>query len=143
MPLVVTPRLVIPDAEISLEALRAASGPGGQNVNKTATAIRLRFDAAGSPSLDERVRDRALSLAGARATSGGEIVITANRFASQERNRQDALARLADLLARAAAPPPKKRIKTKPSRAAKARRMDAKTHRGAIKAGRQSKPGDD
>ena len=113
-----------------------ASGPGGQNVNKVSTAVQLRFDAAGSPSLTAGVRTRLLRLAGARATSAGVILITAERFSSQSRNRADALERLVELI-RKAAQPVKRRRATRPTRASKERRLTDKKRRGDIKRGRR------
>jgi ribosome-associated protein len=110
-----------------------SSGPGGQNVNKVATAVQLRFDAANSPTLPERVRERALKLAGQRATKDGVIVIEASRFRTQEQNRADARARLLALLVKAAEPPPKPRKKTRPSKGAVERRLKAKAGRAGIK----------
>ncbi len=110
-----------------------ASGPGGQNVNKVATAVQLRFDARNSPSLPDRVRERLIRLAGQRATKEGEIVIEASRHRTQERNRQDARERLAELIARAAEPPPPPRKKTRPSKGAVERRLKAKAGRSQIK----------
>ena len=127
----ITPALSIPEDELQFQ-FKLASGPGGQNVNKVATAAELRFDVAGSPSLPEAVRARLLALAGSRVTQDGELLITARRFRSQERNRQDAIDRLVALIQRAAEPP-KPRIKTKPSRAAKQRRMDEKRRVGTKK----------
>ena len=127
----VTPAIAIREDELQFQ-FKLASGPGGQNVNKVATAAELRFDVAGSPSLPEAVRARLLALAGSRVTQDGELLITARRFRSQERNRQDAVDRLVALIQRAAEPP-KPRIKTKPSRAAKQRRMDEKRRVGAKK----------
>jgi ribosome-associated protein len=109
-----------------------ASGPGGQNVNKVSSAAQLRFDVRGSRSLTAPVKARLQRLAGARLTKGGVIVIQADRFRTQERNRQDALDRLAALI-RKARVEPKKRRPTKPDRAAKQRRLDAKKQRGATK----------
>lgn len=128
----VTLSIRIDENELEEQFIRS-SGPGGQNVNKVATAVQLRFDAAGSSSLPERVRLRAVSLAGQRATKDGVIVIEANRFRTQEQNRADARARLVELLAKAAEPPPKPRKKTRPSRGAVERRLKAKAGRSGIK----------
>ncbi|RWM69025.1 MULTISPECIES: alternative ribosome rescue aminoacyl-tRNA hydrolase ArfB [Mesorhizobium] len=110
-----------------------SSGPGGQNVNKVATAVQLRFDAANAPGLSERVRERTIKLAGQRATRDGVIVIEAGRFRTQEQNRADARARLAELVATAAEPPPPPRKKTRPSKGAIERRLKTKAGRGTIK----------
>lgn len=128
---------IAPEAEISEDELQEsfirASGPGGQNVNKVATAVQLRFDAAASPGLSERVRANALKLAGQRATREGVIIIEAARFRTQERNRADARERLLALLANAAKPPPKPRKKTRPSKGAVERRLKEKAGRAGIK----------
>jgi ribosome-associated protein len=133
----ITPTLSIPDDEL-VERFVRASGAGGQNVNKVATAVELRFDVAGSPSLPDALRDRLLSRSDRRLTDEGVLVIDAQRFRTQDRNRQDARERLAALIA-AALVVPKKRIATKPSRAAKARRLDAKRGRSEVKRGRSQK----
>jgi ribosome-associated protein len=110
-----------------------ASGPGGQNVNKVATAVQLRFDAANARGLPDRVRDRALMLAGQRATKDGIIIIEADRFRTQERNRADARERLAALIAKAAEPPPPPRKKSRPSKGAVERRLKSKAGRSTVK----------
>ena len=133
----ITPTLSIPDDEL-VERFVRASGAGGQNVNKVATAVELRFDVAGSPSLPDALRERLLSRRDRRLIDEGVLVIDAQRFRTQDRNRQDARERLAALIA-AALVVPKKRIATKPSRAAKARRLDAKRGRGEIKRGRSTR----
>ena len=124
------------------ESFIRSPGPGGQNVNKVATAVQLRFDLRSSPSLPEAVRARAERLAGRRLTKDGVVVITAARFRSQERNREDALARLVALL-REAARPPTPRRPTRPSAGAKRRRLDDKTRRGTLKKLRRTKPAED
>jgi ribosome-associated protein len=127
----VAPGIALADDEIAVTYI-LASGPGGQNVNKVATAAQLRFDARRSPSLSAEVRARLEALAGSRLTGEGVIVITARRFRSQIRNREDAIERLAELI-RAAAERQETRRPTRPSRAARGRRMDEKAHRGRIK----------
>ncbi|HTW51113.1 MAG TPA: alternative ribosome rescue aminoacyl-tRNA hydrolase ArfB [Stellaceae bacterium] len=123
--------LALGEWELSETFIRA-SGPGGQNVNKVASAAQLRFDLRASPSLPEPVKARLAKLAGSRLTEAGVIVITARRFRSQERNREDARERLVALIRRAAAPP-KPRRRTRPSVTQREERLGAKAHRGALK----------
>jgi ribosome-associated protein len=137
----VTPFISLDDSEVTLEFLRA-SGPGGQNVQKVETAVRLRFDARHSPNLTESVRARLERLAGSRLTKDGVIVIEAQRHRTQERNRADALERLIELIREAAAPPPPPRRKTRPTLGSKIRRLDGKKLRGDVKALR-AKPTND
>ena len=130
--------LFLDDSEIE-ESFVRASGPGGQNVNKVSSAVQLRFDLSGSRSLPEDLRERLARLAGRRLTRDGVIVIIAQRYRTQERNRQDALDRLIALIRRAAVPPTPRRP-TKPSRAAKERRLEAKARRAAVKQQRRTAP---
>lgn len=131
----------IDERELS-ETFVRASGPGGQNVNKLATAVQLRFDVLRSPSLPEPVRARLARLAGRRLTREGVLIITAERFRTQERNRDDARERLIALI-RQAAIAPKPRRPTKPTAGSRERRIDAKKRRGDIKSLRQAKPSAD
>jgi len=127
----ITPDIALAEHEIAERFIRA-SGPGGQNVNKVATAVQLRFDVRRSPSLPAAVRERLERLAGRRLTREGVLVITAERHRSQESNRRDALARLVDLVRRAAVAP-KPRTPTKPHAGARRRRLETKARRSALK----------
>jgi ribosome-associated protein len=127
----ITSTLVIQDAEIEERFVRA-SGPGGQNVNKVASAVELRFDAARAPALSGEVRDRLRALAGARMTADGVLVIDARRFRTQAQNRQDARDRLVALL-RQAVVRPRRRQKTRPTAASKERRIESKRRRSDAK----------
>lgn len=137
----IIPGLHIPDAELSERFIRAP-GPGGQHVNKVATAVQLRFDAARSPALAEPVRQRLMRLAGRRADGDGVVMIEAHRFRTRERNREDARRRLADLIRRAL-PTPKPRVATRPTRASQTRRLDAKRAQSRVKQGRAARSWED
>ncbi|WP_424681035.1 alternative ribosome rescue aminoacyl-tRNA hydrolase ArfB [Frateuria sp. YIM B11624] len=126
--------LILPDAELTERFLRA-DGPGGQHVNRTESAVELRFDVAGSPSLPEAVRARLLTRRDRRMTDEGVLVIQARRFREQARNRDDARERLAEIV-RVALAAPKKRVATRPTRASKERRLAGKQQRSRIKQGR-------
>lgn len=128
----VTEHIALADDEVAWKAVRA-SGPGGQHVNKTSTAVELRFDVRGSPSLPEAVRARLYKLAGSRLNQEGELVLLAQGSRSQEMNRQEAIARLVDLIRKAAEPPPPPRKKTKPTYASKLRRLEGKSKRSGVK----------
>jgi ribosome-associated protein len=131
MSLQVTDSISLNDSELQFAFIRS-SGPGGQNVNKVATGVQLRFDALRSPALPEDVRQRLLTLAGSRLTGEGVIQIDARRYRTQERNREDAVQRLVDLICQAAqAPRPRK--KTRPTQAATLRRLEKKKRRSQVK----------
>jgi len=129
--LVISPSIALPENELVERFLRA-DGPGGQHVNRTESAVELRFDAAGSPSLPDDVRKRLLARRDRRLTDDGVLVIQARRFRDQARNRDDARDRLVEII-RSVLQPPKKRVATKPSRAAKERRLVGKQQRGKLK----------
>ena len=133
----VTPAIRIDDRELQMAFVRA-SGPGGQNVNKVATAVQLRFDAAHSPALTNAVRARLRRLAGRRMTDEGVLVIDARRHRTQEQNRRDAVERLIALVQQAAVPP-KPRRPSRPTRASKERRLESKVRRSRVKAGRRQR----
>jgi len=131
----ITESIIINEKEIKEDFVRA-SGPGGQNVNKVSTAVHLRFDVYNSPSLPDDVRVRLIRLAGRRITGEGILIIKAGRFRTQDRNRQDAINRLADLIRRASVIP-KARRKTRPTLLSRKRRLEEKHHRGDIKRARR------
>jgi ribosome-associated protein len=134
----VTPAIFIDENEIQEHFIRS-SGPGGQNVNKVATAVQLRFNVAGSLSLPHDVRERLVRLAGRRVTEGGILIIEARRFRTQEQNRRDAMDRLIRLI-QTAAEKPKPRRKTRPTVASKKRRLDTKHRRSETKSRRRPVP---
>jgi ribosome-associated protein len=136
--LIVSRTLSLPESELVERFLRA-DGPGGQHVNRTESAVELRFDVTGSPSLPEEVRTRLLARRDRRLTAEGVLVIQGRRFRDQARNRDDVRERLAELI-RSALLPPKKRVATKPTRASRERRLAGKQQRGRIKQTRSRKP---
>jgi len=135
----VNDQIELDEREIQEDFVRA-SGPGGQNVNKVSTAVQLRFDVARSPSLPDPVRARLIALAGRRVTQDGVLIIEAERFRSQRRNRDDALERLIELI-REACEVDKPRRPTRPTLASRKRRLDSKQRRGETKKLRTVKPG--
>ena len=132
----ITPSIAIPDSELQERFVRA-SGPGGQNVNKVATAVELRFDVVNSPSLPDGLKSRLLARRDRRLTDEGVLVISAQRFRTQERNREDARERLA-LVVTAVLKPPKPRVATQPTRGARERRLSTKRERAQVKRQRAS-----
>jgi ribosome-associated protein len=139
--LTITPSLSLDESELHETFVRSA-GPGGQNVNKVATAVQLRFDVRNSPSLTDEVRQRLTTLAGKRLSTEGVLLIEARRFRTQEQNREDARNRLAALV-RQASVPPKARRPTRPSKASKERRIESKQRRSQTKRLRQTAPHSD
>ncbi len=136
--LIITPTLGLPESELVERFLRA-DGPGGQHVNRTESAVELRFDVIHSPSLPEPLRERLLARRDRRLTAEGVLVIQGRRFRDQARNRDDVRERLVEII-RAVLLPPKRRVATKPTRASKERRLDGKQQRGKIKQARSRKP---
>ena len=134
----VSDKLSLHDNELHFDFIRA-SGPGGQNVNKVATAVQLRFNIAASASLSEDIKVRLKKIAGKKITDNGVLIIEARRFRSQQKNRHDAIDRLIKLITKAASVP-QKRIKTKPPKSAKEKRLQDKQHRSKIKQGRTADP---
>jgi len=137
----VTADVAIDETEIHMDFVRA-SGPGGQNVNKVSSAVQLRFDVLNTASIPGEIRERLIRLAGKRVTTEGVLIIQASRFRTQERNRQDAVDRLVQLVRRAAEKP-KRRMKTRPTLASKERQLAQKKRRGRIKKMRRIVTGDD
>jgi ribosome-associated protein len=134
----IAPGIALDENEIEFSFIRA-SGPGGQNVNKVATAVQLRFDIPRSISLPPPVRERLRALAGKRVSRDGVLVITAHRFRSQDMNRRDAVERLVELI-RTSAFPRKTRRPTRPTRSSRQRRLESKRRHGEVKRGRSSRP---
>jgi len=134
----VTADISIDEGEL-LESFIRASGPGGQHVNKVSTAVELRFDVRGSKGLSGPVKSRLAVIAGSRMTKDGVLVLRADRFRTQDRNRSDARERLTAMIAQAAVPP-KFRVKTKPTKASKERRLESKSVRGSLKRTRRERP---
>ncbi len=132
--------IALEDQEVQF-IFQHSSGPGGQNINKVATSVQLRFDAVGSPSLPEEIKNRLRSVAGRRMTQDGILIIEARRFRTQEQNRQDALQRLAALIEKALAKPALRRP-TRPSHAARAARVEAKKQHSLVKQRRSKNPAD-
>jgi len=139
--IIVTRSISLDESELEESFIRAA-GPGGQNVNKLSTAVQLRFNVRLSPSLPTGVRERLERLAGRRLTRDGVLIITAQQYRTQDRNRQDALERLLELIRQAAVPPPPPRRPTKPTLGSQRRRLDGKAHAGTIKTMRR-RPGEE
>ncbi len=137
----ISDRISIDERDLVWEFIRS-SGPGGQNVNKVATAVQLRFDVRGTSCLSQDVKRRIVQLSGSRLTNDGVLVITARRFRSQDRNRMDALERLREIILKAAIPP-RRRIRTRPSCSEREERIRVKKHRGAMKKARIKQVGSD